>query len=330
MSAVSIDAPAATVALIGVRFRRAGRLYYFDPLTIPFRLNEYAIVETPRGLAAARVVIEPMRVASADLHGPLKPVIRKASSDDLVQMAAFHDQEPAAERVFAEKIRAFQLPIQPVKAEYNFDGTTLTLHFATTHAQLDFTALVTDLATTFRTRVELRQVGPRERARIRTGMGRCGRELCCATFLTELDTVTLRMAKDQNLPLNPNKISGVCGRLLCCLQYEHEGYVADKMAREGELGGGGCATSGKCESCGVHDLKAALGQPVAPGYGPAADAPPTSPSGEEASTAAPADDGSPASVGSPGPAQSRRRWRRHRRRGHGQVWSPRQSSPPQG
>ena len=265
MSAVVADALADMVTVIGVRFRRAGRLYYFAPGDVSLQINDFAIVDTPRGAAAARVVIAPTQVAERDLRGPLKAIERRATPDDLARMAEFRGQEAGTERVFQEKVEAFKLPIQPVKAEYSFDGGTLTLHFSSTEAKVDLNDLARDLATTFRTRVELRQVGPRERARLLEGMGRCGRELCCATFLTELDTVTLRMAKDQNLPLNPDKISGVCGRLLCCLQYEHEGYLDEKLAEEEASGGGVCATTGACDSCGVHDLKDVLGHPTATG-----------------------------------------------------------------
>ncbi len=260
------DAPAAAVQVAGVRFRRAGRLYYYNPGGADLRAGDYAIVETPRGLTAARVVMAPTAVDPADLHGEVTPIVRQATDDDLDSMTNYRDQEVEAERVFSQAITERRLPMQAVKAEYTFDGATLTLHFSSKEAKLDLTELVAAMAAQFHTRVMLRQVGPRERAALRSGLGRCGRELCCATFLSELDTVSLRMAKDQNLPLNPDKISGVCGRLLCCLQYEHDGYVEDKLAAAKANGGGSCATSGACGACGVHELKDALGQPVAPGY----------------------------------------------------------------
>ena len=265
---VATDAPARTARPIGVRFRRAGRLYYFDPGDAELAVGDYAIVETPRGLTAARVVMPATEVDLDDLRGELKPIVRQATDDDLVSMTNYRTEEVEAERTFARAIMEKRLPMQAVKAEYTFDGATLTLHFSSREARLELGDLVAEMAARFRTRVELRQVGPRERAAMRTGMGRCGRELCCATFLSELDTVSLRMAKDQNLPLNPDKISGACGRLLCCLQYEHAGYVEDKLAAEQAQGGGGCATSGACDSCGVHELKDVLGQAVAPGHEP--------------------------------------------------------------
>ena len=265
---VAADAPARAARSIGVRFRRAGRLYYYDPGDADLKVGDYAIVETPRGLAAARVVMPATEVNLDDLRGELKSIVRRATDDDLVSMTNYRTEEVEAERVFAKAIMEKRLPMQAVKAEYTFDGATLTLHFSSREARLELGDLVAEMAQRFRTRVELRQVGPRERAAMRTGMGRCGRELCCATFLSELDTVSLRMAKDQNLPLNPDKISGACGRLLCCLQYEHDGYVQDKLAAEQAQGGGGCATSGACDSCGVHELKDVLGQAVAPGYQP--------------------------------------------------------------
>ena len=263
---VAADAPARTTRAIGVRFRRAGRLYYYDPGDADFVVGDYAIVETPRGLTAARLVMAATEVDPDDLRGELKPIVRRATDDDLVSMTNYREQEVEAEHAFAAAIMANRLPMQAVKAEYTFDGATLTLHFSSRDAKLELGDLVAEMAARFRTRVELRQVGPRERAAMRTGMGRCGRELCCATFLSELDTVSLRMARDQNLPLNPDKISGACGRLLCCLQYEHDGYVEDKLAAEQAQGGGGCATSGGCDTCGVHELKDVLGQAVAPGY----------------------------------------------------------------
>ena len=265
---VAADAPARTARAIGVRFRRAGRLYYYDPGDADLVVGDYAIVETPRGLTAARVVMSATAVDLNNLRGDLKPIVRPATDDDLVSMTNYREHEVEAERAFARAIMEKRLPMQAVKAEYTFDGATLTLHFSSREARLELGDLVAEMASRFRTRVELRQVGPRERAAMRTGMGRCGRELCCATFLSELDTVSLRMAKDQNLPLNPDKISGACGRLLCCLQYEHAGYVQDKLAAEQAQGGGGCATSGACDSCGVHELKDVLGQAVAPGYEP--------------------------------------------------------------
>ena len=265
---VAADAPARTTRAIGVRFRRAGRLYYYDPDDAEVVVGDYVIVETPRGLTAARVVMPATELDPDDLRGDLKPIVRLATDDDLRSMTNYREQELDAERAFAKAIMNNRLPMQAVKAEYTFDGATLTLHFSSREAKLELGDLVAEMAARFRTRVELRQVGPRERAAMRTGMGRCGRELCCATFLSELDTVSLRMAKDQNLPLNPDKISGACGRLLCCLQYEHAGYVEDKIAAEQAQGGGGCATSGKCDTCGVHELKDVLGQAVAPGYEP--------------------------------------------------------------
>ncbi len=279
---VDADTPASAACAIGVRFRRAGRLYYFDPGDADLAGGDYAIVETPRGLTAARVVMPSTEVNLDHLRGDLKPIVRRATDDDLVSMTNYRKEEVEAERAFAKAIMEKRLPMQAVKAEYTFDGATLTLHFSSREARLELGDLVAEMASRFRTRVELRQVGPRERAAMRTGMGRCGRELCCATFLSELDTVSLRMAKDQNLPLNPDKISGACGRLLCCLQYEHDGYVQDKLAAEQAQGGGGCATSGACDSCGVHELKDVLGQAVAPGHEPEPPADPPEPTQTQA------------------------------------------------
>ena len=300
----TVEVAGESVTVIGVRFRRAGRLYYFDPLDIRFRVREYAIVETPRGLAAARVVVAPVEVPSGDLHSPLKPVVRRATEADLDRLATFRAQEPEAEETFQQKIEVYGLPIQPVRAEYSFDGGTLTLHFSSAEARIDLTELVQDLAVTFKTRVELRRVGPRERARLRSGLGRCGCELCCATFLTGLDTVTLRMAKDQSLPLNPDKISGVCGRLLCCLQYEHGTYLMPDVPPQEEAADGEGGTSPRCETCGVGERHDLLGEPVVPA---------------DETAEAPPDEGDVVATSTPKAAErkagaSRRRRRRRRRR----------------
>ena len=187
---VAADAPAGAARAIGVRFRRAGRLYYYDPGDTTLAVGDYAIVETPRGLTAARVVMPATEVNLDDLRGELKPIVRRATDDDLVSMTNYRKEEVDAERAFARAIMTSRLPMQAVKAEYTFDGATLTLHFSSREARLELGDLVAEMAARFRTRVELRQVGPRERAAMRTGMGRCGRELCCATFLSELDTVS--------------------------------------------------------------------------------------------------------------------------------------------
>jgi cell fate regulator YaaT (PSP1 superfamily) len=256
----------ARVRVIGIRFRRAGRLYYYDPAGSDVSVGNYVIVMTSRGLMAARVVMAATEVDPDDVRGELKPIERAASDTDLTSMTNYLDKETEAEQAFATAITSRGLPMQPVKAEYSFDGAILTLYFSSKEARIDTADLVSELATKSRTRVELRQLGPRERAAMRIGLGRCGREFCCATFLSELDTVSLRMARDQNLPLNPEKISGACGRLLCCLQYEHDGYIEDKLAAEQAVDSDGYATSSKCGTCGVHELKDILGQPVASGH----------------------------------------------------------------
>ncbi len=213
--------------IVGVRFKRAGKIYYFDPVGLPLNVGDMVIVETTRGIEAGRVVIAPKQVLESELSEPLKPVLRRAEPQDLKQMQLYRDREQAAFEKCQQKIAAHGLPMKLVGAEYNFDGSRLTFYF-TAEGRVDFRELVKDLAATFRTRIELRQIGVRDQAKILGGLGRCGRALCCAAFLSDFSTVSIKMAKEQDLPLNPMKISGLCGRLLCCLGFENEYYCAQK------------------------------------------------------------------------------------------------------
>lgn len=221
--------------IVGVRFKRAGRIYYFDPAGLDLQVDDAVVVETARGSEIGTVVIAPKQVLESEIEDPLRPVLRKATPDDLHQLRSFRNKEPEALRKCAEKIAQHGLPIKLVGAEYNFDGSRLTFYF-TADGRVDFRELVKDLGATFRTRIELRQIGVRDEAKLRGGFGRCGRVLCCASFLDEFSPVSIRMAKDQDLPLNPMKISGICGRLLCCLSYENETYCCAKqrLPRVGE------------------------------------------------------------------------------------------------
>ncbi|MDP9311282.1 MAG: hypothetical protein M3R24_10410 [Chloroflexota bacterium] len=210
--------------VIGIRFKDSGKTYHFDPQNIPLASGDWAIVETVRGPELGRVSGSLTELEMDQLFGELKPVLRRATQSDLDHLLHLQQYEPEALQICAEKVAEHQLPMQLVKAEYNFDGSRLTFFF-TADKRVDFRALVRDLARTFRTRIELRQVGPRDEAKLLGGIGPCGRLLCCSTFLPDFARVSIKMAKDQDLPLNPSKISGVCGRLLCCLSYEHEQYL---------------------------------------------------------------------------------------------------------
>lgn len=214
--------------VVGIRFKRAGRIYYFDPGQLELDTNELVVVETARGTEVGRVVIGRRQVIESEIAEPLKPVIRRADAEDLRKMASFKCREQDALRKCRDKIAQHKLPMKLVGAEYNFDGSRLTFFF-TADGRVDFRELVKDLAATFRTRIELRQIGVRDEAKFLGGLGRCGRGLCCSVFLGEFEPVSIKMAKDQDLPLNPMKISGLCGRLLCCLSYENEYYCACKQ-----------------------------------------------------------------------------------------------------
>lgn len=213
--------------VVGIRFKRAGRVYYFDPASLELNINDEVVVETSRGLELGKVVIAPHQVINNDIVEPLKPVIRKAEPEDKERQAEFHCKQCSALARCAEVVAEAKLPMKLISAEYNLDGTRLTFYFSS-EGRVDFRELVRRLTSTFNTRVELRQVGPRDEAKIVGGFGRCGRQLCCANHLASFSTVSIRMAKEQDLPLNPAKISGVCGRLLCCLAHESEQYRSMK------------------------------------------------------------------------------------------------------
>jgi len=216
---------------VGVRFRFAGKIYYFDP-DLPvldaealFLPGTGVIVETIRGIEYGKVAIPPRDVAGEDVVQPLKKVLRLASPEDLAIVAQNKLDAERALPLCAERIQAHRLPMKLVDAEYTFDRAKLIFYF-TAEGRVDFRALVRDLASIFRTRIELRQIGVRDEAKMLGGLGPCGLPVCCATWLAEFQPITIKMAKDQSLVLNPSKISGLCGRLMCCLSYEHEQYEA--------------------------------------------------------------------------------------------------------
>ncbi|MEI7770587.1 MAG: stage 0 sporulation family protein, partial [Chloroflexales bacterium] len=210
--------------VVGVRFKDSGKTYYFDPRDVELVQGDHVIVDTVRGLELAKVAYPHQEVADSEIVGELKPVVRRAEPADLERQRLLQGRHDEVLARCAEKIREHSLPMSLVKAEYSFDGSRLTFYF-TADKRVDFRVLVRDLARTFKSRIELRQIGPRDEAKLLGGIGPCGRVLCCASFLPDYARVSIKMAKDQDLPLNPAKISGVCGRLLCCLSYEHEQYV---------------------------------------------------------------------------------------------------------
>lgn len=216
------------ITIVGIRFRPAGRIYYFDPQGASYTNGQYVIVETIRGVEAGRVVLAAKTIAESDLSDPLKPVLRLASEDELRMMLSLKGKEKEALVQCAYHVGQHKLPMKLVEAEYTFDGSRLTFYF-TADERVDFRALVRDLAATFRTRIELRQIGARDQAKLQSGVGPCGKTLCCSSWISDFGVVSIKMAKEQDLPLNPSKISGVCGRLLCCLSYENENYIQAKQ-----------------------------------------------------------------------------------------------------
>ena len=211
------------IKIVGVRFRTAGKIYYFDPKKLPIKKGDHVIVETARGIEYGSVVANPKEIPDDEVVQPLKAVMRIATPDDDARVERNLTKEKDAMRICAEKIRKHKLDMKLVEAEYTFDNNKLLFYF-TADGRIDFRELVKDLAAVFRTRIELRQIGVRDETKIRGGIGICGRELCCHTYLSEFAPVSIKMAKEQNLSLNPTKISGVCGRLMCCLTNEEETY----------------------------------------------------------------------------------------------------------
>ena len=209
--------------VIGVRFRTAGKIYFFAPGKLKIQTGDKVIVETARGVEFGTVVTGEKEVEDDKIMQPLKPVIRIATAEDKKKDAKNRDKEKEAFGICLEKIRKHGLEMKLIDAEYTFDNNKVLFYF-TADGRIDFRELVKDLASVFRTRIELRQIGVRDETKIRGGIGICGRPLCCHTYLSEFAPVSIKMAKEQNLSLNPTKISGVCGRLMCCLKYEQDSY----------------------------------------------------------------------------------------------------------
>jgi cell fate regulator YaaT (PSP1 superfamily) len=221
--------------VVGVRFRKAGKVYHFDPAGIELNLGDFVVVDTARGLEMGQVVIIPAQAPEGEVNKNLKPVVRRATDEDMQRCDRLRTREKEALEECGKLVAKMELPMKLISAEYNFDGNRLTIYFGA-EGRIDFRELVRELSRKMKARVEMRQVGPRDEAKMIGGFGRCGRPLCCSGFLCEFSPVSIKMAKEQDLPLNPMKISGVCGRLLCCLGYECEQYRAmkAKMPREGE------------------------------------------------------------------------------------------------
>ncbi len=211
------------VTVIGVKFKLGGKIYYFDPKDLELSIGDNVIVETARGVEFGTVAMERREVREEDVVSPLKEVVRVATEADKQRVAENKAKEKEAIRICEEKIAAHKLGMKLVEAEYTFDNSKILFYF-TADGRVDFRELVKDLASVFRTRIELRQIGIRDEAKMLGGLGICGRTLCCTAYLDDFHPVSIKMAKEQGLSLNPTKISGVCGRLMCCLKHEQNCY----------------------------------------------------------------------------------------------------------
>ena len=220
---VNVETAPVNVEVVGVNFREAGKIYFFDPGTISLSVGPRVIVETSRGIELGIVKIANKTIASDEIVSPLKPITRVATQDDINHYEKNRAAEAEAMEICRQKVAAHSLGMKLVGAEYTFDNSKLIFYF-TCESRVDFRELVRDLASTFRTRIELRQIGIRDEAKMLGGIGVCGRKLCCANFLSDFVQVSIKMAKEQNFSLNSSKVSGACGRLMCCLRYEHEIY----------------------------------------------------------------------------------------------------------
>lgn len=211
------------IKVVGVRFKKAGKIYYFDPDELEIKQGDFVIVETARGVEFGEAVIGIKEVTEEDIVSPLKKVLRIADSEDRAKDEENKEKEKEAFNICLEKIGEHGLPMKLIDVEYTFDNSKIIFYFVA-DGRIDFRELVKDLAAIFRTRIELRQIGVRDESKMIGGLGPCGRSLCCSTFLGDFEPVSIKMAKEQNLSLNPTKISGVCGRLMCCLNYEQNTY----------------------------------------------------------------------------------------------------------
>lgn len=221
--------------VIGVKFKNNDKTYYFNPCGVKVKVDQMVIVQTPQGKKIGRVVLDNRQLSKTTPSGELKPLLRIAEPKDIERMEQLKLKEKKAFKIFNNKIRKMNLDMKLVDVEYTFDGSKIIFYF-TSDERIDFRSLVRELASTFKTRVELKQVGVRDETRLIGGVGNCGKSICCSTFLKEFQPVTIKMAKDQGLALNPVKISGACGRLMCCLNYEQDLYseLLEKAPQIGE------------------------------------------------------------------------------------------------
>ena len=217
------DAVSDTVEVVGINFREAGKIYYFSPGKLKLSMGEHVIVETARGVEMGVVKMPNKIIPSSEVVSPLKPITRVATKEDLIKNEKNRKAEADAAVICKKKIEEHGLEMSLVGVEYTFDNSKLIFYF-TCESRVDFRELVKDLASTFRTRIELRQIGIRDEAKMMGGLGTCGRKFCCAGFLSDFVQVSIKMAKEQNFSLNSAKVSGACGRLMCCLRYEHDTY----------------------------------------------------------------------------------------------------------
>jgi len=224
------------IKVVGVRFKKAGKIYYFDPMELSISKGEYVVVETARGIEFGECVIGIKEIRESEIVAPLKSVLRVATQDDIQKHVTNKEKETDAFDICLNKISEHGLTMKLIDVEYTFDNNKVIFYF-TADGRVDFRELVKDLATIFKTRIELRQIGVRDEAKMLGGLGPCGRPMCCSTFLGDFASVSIKMAKEQNLSLNPTKISGICGRLMCCLNYEQSTYedIRKRLPKVGSI-----------------------------------------------------------------------------------------------
>ncbi|KAA8666768.1 stage 0 sporulation family protein [Clostridium sp. MT-14] len=224
------------VMVVGVRFKKAGKIYYFSPANLNVQKGNNVIVETARGMEFGKCVIKPKNIDESDVIPPLKNVLRIATEEDVKKHDDNKRREKEAFEICLEKIKQHNLKMKLIDVEYTFDNNKVIFYF-TADGRVDFRELVKDLASIFRTRIELRQIGVRDEAKMIGGLGPCGRVMCCSAFLGDFVPVSIKMAKEQNLSLNPTKISGICGRLMCCLNYEQDAYekIRQRLPKKGSV-----------------------------------------------------------------------------------------------
>ncbi len=224
------------IKVVGVRFKKAGKIYYFNPMDLKITKDSYVVVETARGIEFGKCVIGIKEIKETEIVSPLKSVLRVATEEDLKRHTNNKDRQEEAFNICIKKIEEHKLNMKLIDVEYTFDNNKVLFYF-TADGRVDFRELVKDLATIFKTRIELRQIGVRDEAKMIGGLGPCGRSMCCSTFLGDFTSVSIKMAKEQNLSLNPTKISGICGRLMCCLNYEQSTYedIRKRMPKVGSI-----------------------------------------------------------------------------------------------